>query len=162
MRRRACSIALLLAGCGGSAQTGADGPGPSVQAPIETACTDDSRPVGDFGLVANSDFSTETQATVVLSNVGAEKHRVAPRGVAICRGPCGDSWARCTDHRRFTPAERARYEVTLAPKESIELLVDARIDQAQARCEKVGLYLIVGVDQVTACTDVGTWIATSR
>jgi hypothetical protein len=98
----------------------------------------------------------------LLENASSSPHRVSPSRVALCRGPCSGAWTRCTDYRKFDRRERARYDVVLDPGESIELLVDARLSEQQTRCEKAGLFLILGVDDKTACTDAGSWIALER
>ena len=146
-------LCVASAACGGSA-----GPGASVgQEPVKSACTKESRPLSDFGIVTRMEHSGDAQARVLLENAGGSTRRVTPRMVALCRGPCSGDWERCEPHRRFTPRERARYDTRLRPGESIELLVDARTD-ARGSCEKAGLFLIAGVDGASACGDAGTWI----
>lgn len=146
-------VCVAIAACGGSPAGGSV----ARQQPLESACTKNSQPLSDFGIVTSTEVSGDAQAKVVLRNASGGIRRVSPRMVALCRGPCSGDWERCEPHRRFTPAERARYDTRLAPGESIELLVDARLD-ARASCEKAGLFLIAGVEGARACDDAGTWI----
>jgi hypothetical protein len=162
MRIAGVLSALLGVACasGGMEPRSADGVrAVARQAPVETACTADARRITDFGVIARTEHSEAGQATVVLQNAGAKPRRVVPERVGFCHGPCDSGWTSCESHRRFEPRERARYDVVLAPGESIELLVDARRSDQRAGCEKSGLFVIAGVDGTTACTDAGTWIS---
>jgi hypothetical protein len=130
-----------------------------VQQPIERACPADARPMEELGLAARTVFSGDAQAKVVVTNLGAAPRRVAPRIVALCRGACSGKWGRCSDSRKFDASEQSRYDVSLEPGESIELLVDARVRDLRHSCEKAALFVFLAVDGVSACGDAGVWIA---
>jgi hypothetical protein len=130
----------------------------SWQQPIESACPGGAQPSEELGLVTRTEFSRDAQARVVLSNASASGVRVVPERVAFCRGPCAGRWNACRQQRKFDATERSRYDVALAPGESIELLVDARLPARGAGCEKAGLFLIAEIDGTKACSDAGAWI----
>jgi hypothetical protein len=156
MRVAVVAAALLVVSC--AAGRGGEGAAPHPT-PIETACTADAASLADLGLLVRTDHTGGAQAKVTLKNAGGAPRRVVPERVGLCRGPCDSGWARCESLRRFEPGERSRYAVTLAPGESIELLVDARRSSARGQCEKSALFLIAHVDGQQACADGGAWVA---
>jgi hypothetical protein len=150
---------LVLGACAAASATG--GPQPThdfVQQPIESACEPGQRALSELGLVAHTEFSGDAQAKVTVTNAGRERRRVSPRKVAVCHGPCGAGFSGCKEQRRFEPAERARYDVSLQSGESIELLIDASGALREHACTKAGLVLSLDVDGDAACTDAGSWI----
>jgi hypothetical protein len=83
--------------------------------------------------------------------------------VARAEGACSGEWARQT---QLTFVDAATCEsprdVTIQPKEWLELQIGAQRVAPTWDCTKLGLALWMKVDDEAVCADAGAWIAVSE
>jgi hypothetical protein len=154
LRRGWMLIGLLCVSCGEGL------PPPRSAVPIKSACTAGSLPPASVGLDVRQGRRHSDARTIFVTNLGDHPRTIRVQQVARAEGACSADWARQTQLPFLDVAtcEPPR-EVTLPPKEWIELRIGPQRVVPTWDCTKLGLALWMSVDDQTVCADAGAWIA---
>lgn len=156
LRRSWILLAPLCLSCaeGPSPQT----PRPAV--PVKSACTAGSRPPASVGFDVRQGRRHSESRTVFVTNLGDVPRTVLVEQVARAEGACSGEWARQSSLKFVDVATcQPPREVTVQPKEWVELQLGTQRVLPTWDCTKLGLALWMKVDGETVCADAGTWIA---
>jgi hypothetical protein len=136
---------------------------PRSAVPIKSACTAGSRPPASAGLDVRQGRRHAESRTIFVTNLGDQPRRIHVKQVARVEGPCSGEWARQTS-LSFLDVSTCEppVEVTVPPKQWIELQVGPQRVAPTWGCAKLGLALWMKVDDETVCADAGAWIAESE
>jgi hypothetical protein len=128
--------------------------------PVKSACTAGSRPPASVGLDVRQGRRHSEARTVFVTNMGDRPRTVHVDQVTRAEGACSGEWSRTTELRFLDVAtcEPPR-EVTVQPKEWVELRIGPQRVLPTWDCTKLGLALWIKVDDETVCADAGAWIA---
>jgi hypothetical protein len=141
----------------------AEGPlpeAPRTAVPIKSACTAGSQPPASAGFDVRQGRRHAEARTIFVTNLSDRPRTVRVQQVARAEGACSGEWARQTPLTFLDVAtcEPPR-EVTVQPKEWLELWVGPQRVLPTWSCTKLGLALWMEVDDEVVCVDVGAWIA---
>jgi hypothetical protein len=132
---------------------------PRAAVPIKSACTAGSRSPATLGLEVRPGRRHSDARTLFVINLGDRPRTVQVQQVARAEGACSGDWARQTQ-LVFVDAATCEppREVTIQPKEWVELQVGTQRVLPTWDCTKLGLALWMNVDGETVCADAGAWI----
>lgn len=151
--RAALLPGLLLTSCALVACAPRPPPRAIVQQAELRHCTADAPSIASLGLTLQVLSPAPTERTLRLTNTRAEPVHFESVSTHLGLGPCGHGLTVCeTGH--------IAYDVDLAVGQSLDLLVDARLDSLRYPCSSAVLAVIVRLsERQQACADVASWTA---
>jgi hypothetical protein len=133
---------------------------PRAAVPIKSACTAGSKSPASLGIDVRQGRRHSEARTIFVTNLSDRPRNVLVEQVARAEGSCSGEWARQTQLSFLDVATcEAPREVTVQPKEWVELWIGPQRVQPTWDCTKLGLALWMKVDEDVVCADVGAWIA---
>jgi hypothetical protein len=135
-------------------------PAPRAAVPIKSACTAGSRSPALVGLDVRQGRRHSEARTIFVTNLSDRPRTVRVQQVGRVEGACSGDWARQTPlHFVDVATCEPPREVTVPPKEWLELWIGPQRVVPTWDCTKLGLALWMNVDDEVVCADAGAWIA---
>ena len=133
---------------------------PRLAVPVKSACTAGSRPPASVGLDVRQGRRHAEARTIFVTNLGDRPRTVRVDQVSRVEGSCSGEWARQTSLRFLDVSTcDAPREVTVPPRQWVELQIGPQRVLPTWECTKLGLAVWMKVDDETVCADAGAWIA---